>query len=474
MSSSTCIRRAGGRRFTGSVVAMIFVLFLITSCGGGGTGVSRTGTPTPSTQIRFGDSAADSVIAFELTVASPILLQPSGGGAKVPVTVGSNRLELSHTAAKFEPLGVVTVPTGSYSSADITILNPELTFLSSFGLPFTIPGTTSQTVTVNFNPALVVNSAPVMLIIDFNLANALITDNAGSIVGVNFAASSLSVSAGAVAPEASQEDDTGEIEALSGVISSVNGANFVLNAGQSGAQLTFTTDGTTMFTDGLTNLLSSVNQVVKVEGVTRSDGTLFAKEIEGIEGQNGAEIEGVITQATPQTSFTLVVQDGIGSGMDNTKVGATFTTDVSGLNASKYVIDDRGMDFSGLTVPGASFPFDATTLNGSQRVEVDITTAVPAAPGNVVADKVRLEQQSVGGTVANFVAGTGGNATFDLNLPADSYVTTITGETVVHVFQQAGTDNRFGTIANGDILRVRGLLFWTGTTFNMIARRITP
>lgn len=474
MNSNHFLCPARGRHAAARAVAIIFFISLITSCGGGGAGVSRTGTATPSTQIRFGDSAADSVIAFEVTVASPILLQPSGGGAKVPVTVGGNRLELSHTAAKFEPLGVVTVPTGSYSSADITILNPELTFLNSIGLPLTIPGTSSQTVTVNFTPALVVASTPVILKIDFNLANSLVTNSGGAVIGVNFAASSLSASTGAIAPEASQEDDTGEIEALSGVISSVNGSTFVLNAGQSGAQLTFTTDGTTVFSDGLTNLLGALNQVVKVEGVTKSDGTLFAREIEGIEGQNGAEVEGLITQVTPQTSFTLLAQDGVGQGMDNTKVGATFTADVSGLNASKYVIDNRGMDFSGLTVPGTSFPFDATTIQTGQRVELDSTTAVPAAPGTIVADKVRLEQQPVGGTVANFVAGTGGKATFDLNLPADSYLGVLSGQAVVHVFQQAGTDNKFGTIANGNTLRVRGLLFWTGTTFNMIARRITP
>jgi hypothetical protein len=160
--------------------------------------------------------------------------------------------------------------------------------------------------------------------------------------------------------------------------------------------------------------------------------------------------------------------------MDNTKVGVTFTTSVTGLAAGKYVIDNRGLDFSGLTVPGATFPFDATTAQKGQRVEVESAGAIPASGGTITADKVRLEQQTLGGTVSNFVAGTSGKATFDLALPADSYLTGISGQTVVHVFQQAGTDNRFGTIGNTSVVRVRGLLFFTGTTFNMIARRITP
>jgi hypothetical protein len=327
---------------------------------------------------------------------------------------------------------------------------------------------------VPFSPAITIGSTPSILNIDFNVANSLLTSSTGAIVAISFSPSSFTVSASGVAPEASQEHDSGEIECLNGTISNVTGTSFGLNVGQSGAQLTFATDSTTQFTGGLTTLAASVNQVVKIEGVTRSDGTLFAKEVEGVEGQTGAEINGVIIQVTPSTSLSIVAQDGNGAGMDTTKVGAGFTANVTGLAASKYVIDIHGMDLSGLTVPGPSFPFDATTIHGGQRVEVDTVNAIPTASGVITTDKVRLEQQAFNGTVANFVAGTGGKATFDLTLPLDSYLTTITGQTVVHVFQQAGTDNRFGTISNTNFLRVRGLLFWTGTTFNLIARRITP
>jgi hypothetical protein len=95
--------------------------------------------------------------------------------------------------------------------------------------------------------------------------------------------------------------------------------------------------------------------------------------------------------------------------------------------------------------------------------------------GTMVADKIKLQQQAVSGTVSNFTAGVGGAATFDLNLPSDgsSYLTILSSEVVVHVFQQPGTNNRFGTVTNGSTVRVRGLLFWTGTTYNMIARRVT-
>jgi Domain of unknown function (DUF5666) len=467
-----------------AVSVMIGALMLLAACGGNSSS-SPTPTPTPRptpstvvTQIRIGDAPADRVIAFELTIASPVVLTPSAGGSAANLTVGTNRLELTHMSGKLEPLSVVNFPQESYSSAAITITNPEMTFLNGSGTPTTIQGSASQTVTVNFNPALSIGSSPVVINVDLNIANSIATDQAGNITGFSFSGSSFNISTKAVAAQAQQEDDDGEIESVTGLVTSVSGNNFTMKAGPSGAQLTFTTDATTQSSDGLTNVNSTLNQIVDVEGVTRSDGTLFAKEVEGIENQNGAETEGLVTSVTgnPATSLTFTAQDGMGMGMDNIKVGATFTVDVTGVQGSHYRVDQGNLDFSGLQVPGTSFPFDETTIHAGQRVEVESVNMMPAMSGTIVSEKIKLEQQAVSGTVSNFAAGSGGTSTFDLNLPSDgsSYLTVLSREVVVHVFQQPGTNNKFGTISNGSTVRVRGLLFWTGTTYNIIARRITP
>jgi hypothetical protein len=281
----------------------------------------------------------------------------------------------------------------------------------------------------------------------------------------------LSISAKSVGSEDEEEDDNGELEDVRGLVTTVNGSSFTLKVGQSGATLTFTTDSTTQFEEGITSLASALNRIVKVEGFTKPDGTLFAKEVEGLEDQQGAELEGIITQISG-SMLTVTAHDGMGNGMDNNKVGATFTVSISGLSASQFTVD-KGKSFRGLTLPSPpNFPFDGTTIHQGQRIEVEATTGVPPAGGMITADKIKLEQQAVKGTVSNFMAGTNGAATFDLMLPADSHLAIISGQTVVHVTKLGGTDNRFGNIMNGSSVRVRGLLFWTGTTFNMIARRI--
>ncbi|HXA85613.1 MAG TPA: DUF5666 domain-containing protein, partial [Candidatus Dormibacteraeota bacterium] len=304
--------------------------------------------------------------------------------------------------------------------------------------------------------------SPLVLNIDVNLA-ASITTAAGVVNGIAFTASSFNITAKAPGVAGNQQDDDGEIEDVQGTVTAVNGSSFTFKVGQTGSSMTFTTDATTQFKDGVTSVASLLNQVVTVEGFTRADGSLFAKEIEGLESNTGAEVEGLIT-AISGTTLTVNAHDGIGSGMDDTKIGASFSVNIAGLSASKFRVK-AGNGFGG-GLPSATFPFDATTIHQGQRIEVDTNAPVPPANGAITPDKINLQQQGVSGVVANAAT-----STFDINLATDSALRTISGQTVVHVTKTASTDSRV-TVANGGSVQVRGLLFWNGTSWQMIARRI--
>jgi hypothetical protein len=412
-------------------------------------------------QVRFGDAPADSVIAFEVSV-SALSLTPAGGGSAVTVTVpANNRIELTHASGKFEPFVTGNLPQGTFSAANLTLVNSELTFLSSTGTPVHINGPASASITVPLSPNLTIGASPLVLNIDVNVANS-ITTNAGVVNGISFGPTSFNITSKAPGAANNQQDDDGEIEDVQGTVTAVNGSSFTLKL-QNGSTLTFTTDATTEFKDGVTGVAALLNQVVTVEGFTKSDGSLFAKEVEGLENQNGAELEGIIT-AISGTTLTVTAQDGIGNGFDNSKIGATFTVNIAGLNASKFRVK-TGNGFGG-SLPNATFPFDATTIHQGQRIEVDSDAPVPAANGAVTPDKINLQQQGVSGTIANATA-----STFDINLATDSALRTISGQTVVHVTRNSSTDSRV-SVANGATVQVRGLLFWNGTSWQMIARRI--
>lgn len=449
-----------------SVCALLATLALSAGCGGGGSSVASNPTPTPaagttSSQVRFGDAPADSVIAFEVSVAA-LSLTPAAGGAPIAVTVpASNRIELTHASGKFEPFVAGNLPQGTFSAANLTLINSELTFLNSSGTPVHINGPASISITVPLSPNLTIGSSPLVLNIDVNIASS-ITLAGGVVNGISFGPASFNITAKAPGVAANQQDDDGEIEDVQGMVTAVNGSSFTLKVG-TGSSLTFATDGTTQFKDGVTGVASLLNQVVTVEGFTKSDGSLFAEEVEGLESNTGAEVEGLIT-AISGTTLTVTAQDGIGSGMDDTKVGATFSVNIAGLTASKFRVK-AGNGFGG-GLPSATFPFDATTIHQGQRIEVDTNAAVPPASGAISPDKINLQQQGVSGVVANASAGT-----FDINLAADSALRVISGQTVVHVTTVSSTDSRV-TVANGATVQVRGLLFWNGTSWQMIARRI--
>ena len=330
-----------------------------------------------------------------------------------------------------------TCPREAFTAANLTLTNSELTFLSSTGTPIHINGPASSQITVPLSPALTIGTSPMVISIDVNLANS-VTLAGGVVNGIAFGPTSFTITAKAPGAQANQQDDDGEIEDVRGTVTSATANSFVLSVGQTKSSLTFSFDSTTQFSDGVT-AATLANQIVKVEGFTKADGSLFAKEVEGLESNTGSELEGLITVISG-TTLTISADDGIGNGMDDTKVGASFSVNIAGLNASKFRVDG-GNGFGG-SVPN-TLSFGPTTIHQGQRVEIESNVAVPPANGNINPDKIKLQQQGVSGTVANLAANS-----FDLNLAADSHLRIISGQTVVHVTKSAATDMRT-TPANG-------------------------
>jgi hypothetical protein len=160
----------------------------------------------------------------------------------------------------------------------------------------------------------------------------------------------------------------------------------------------------------------------------------------------------------------------IGEGMDvDVAISTTFN------------FDDDGFDLTGLPFT-PKFKTSSDLVPG-QFVEVDTTAPITAGSGLMLstlptfglmtAQQVLLEQQPLTGTVSNF---TGGN-TFTLTLPSESVFATITGTATVTVFTQSKTQLvNMTAITNNSTNRiiVRGLLFFDGGAYKMVASRILP
>jgi uncharacterized protein DUF5666/uncharacterized protein DUF4382 len=442
---------------------------VLAACGGSGTG-ARTfsgGTAPVSTnmQIRMGDGPADSIVSFEITVNS-IALAPQGGGAPVTVLSTPTRIELAHMAGTVEPLALVSVPAGTYTSATLIVTNPEVVIIDpnthqptqiSVNLPQT-------TIVVNFNPAVSVGSGQQVVSFDLNLASSVsISGNVATITPV-FNVSVMTVTAGV------EDDEAGEIEDLTGNVTSVGASSFTVSVQQSAQSLTFQVDSNTAFEGviGLSQLTAGT--LVEVEGRTQTDGSLLATKVSAeVEGaaKDALEAEGVITQVTgtPATQFQMVVQEVNSTTGTAPSLGSTLTVQIDG--STKFVVPSDVVDLSNLPFTPA---FTASTITLGQRVEAAATTP---STTSISASRVRLDTQALTGTVSAYTVSSG-QATFTLTVASDSAFALLTGKTTVSVVQQPGTQLKdIAGVNNGDAVRVRGLLFFDGSAFHMVAARIT-
>lgn len=480
MKQTSLIRSHAMGRILPSLLSLTLMLFAV-SCGMVTTPPSSMAPKAQQSTVQFkiGDSPADRVFAFEVTLG-PISLTPDTG-APVTILSGTQRVELSHLSATSVPLSVLSIPQGSYRSASIGVANPEITFLNSAGQVQHIEPAFNQTITIDFNPSLAISASSVVSI-DLDISKALSFDAQGNPTGVNLNAASFSVGSAAVAGNDRQSDDDGELEDTTGTITAVNGTSFTLSVTQTGAVLMFTTDANTEFRDGAS---LAVNTMVTVDGMTRMDGTLYAARVEGSEDESGAEAEGLITAVAgnPATSLTLVADEESGKGMAS-GVGSMVTANVSN---AQFLVDAGDIDTAGIGgLPSApEFPFSASTVHAGQRVQLESKESEVESSGSededggkggsLQGDKVRLQQQTLVGTVSGLQSpANAGPVTLTLTVASDSAFAMLSGQTQVMVFWQPGTDlKNLSAVSNGQTIRVRGLVFYTGTGFNMVARRIT-
>jgi hypothetical protein len=430
-----------------TVVTIAFVM--ATGCGGSNNIIAG---PTNAT-INTTDGLNDQIVKFELSVISLTLTGSSGTSNTGNLLSKTSEVEFVHQAGSFEPLALVNIPPGTYSGASITVGNPELVVLNNAvpPAPVKIPVTLSSTsVTVTFTaPITVTSSTSSVINFDLDLANSVVlsgTPPTSATVNAKFNVTTSTAN--------NSDEDSGEMDDVHGSVTTIAAPNFTIQTKTS--TITFATDSTTQFKDGITSLAQlKVGDIVEVDGTTKPDGSKLATKVEVEEGQSGEEAEGVITAVTgsPATQITLAHQ--VDSSNSTTP---PVTVDVAIGTGTTFSVRTDKLNLSG-TVPA----FDASHIGKGQRVEADAgsSTATP-----IVADKVKLREQALVGTVS-----AASSAGFTLTLNANSAFATLTGQSTVAVTVMSGTNLKV-TPANGNTVRVRGLIFVSAGTYTMIAARV--
>jgi hypothetical protein len=433
-----------------TLLCVVFAL-LLTGCGGGGT-KNIVSTGAGQVVLQTGDAVNDQIAKFELNISSITLTGVSPTATTANLLAKPAEVEFSHEAGTFEPLTLANLPPGTYNGATITVTGAEVVVLNA-GVPTKVSATISSgTVTVSF-ANITVTTTPLFLNFDLDLANSVVLN--GTPITSATITPKFNVTSASTPPagnEGSEDHDNGEMDDVHGTVKSISAPNFTITTNTT--DITFATDANTKFKDGITQLSDlKVGDIVEVDAITKSEGTELATKVEREGPQAGEEVEGLISALdNPLTKITVIHQED-STGNSNSPV----TVDI-GVNANT-VFSVRS-DKLNITAP----PFDATHIGKGQRIEGDSSTSAPA----VLANKVKLREQALIGTVAASPAPTASG--FTITISPTSAFGTLSGATSVAVTFANGATLKTTPVA-GATIRARGLVFFNNGTYSMIAVR---
>lgn len=472
--------------------ALMLLLLVGVSCGDGSSPVQ----PSSAVQVKVGDSAADRVVAFELTLTS--LALTTSNGQQVAIMEAPRRVEFTRLAGTLEPVAALYIPQGTYTGAAITGSNLHISYIDGTGAIHEYTSSAQITSQQTLDPQVVVGGSSV-LDVDLDLAASITSIDPTNVQPPQFEP----VYTFSVAPitATQQTEEEGALPHVIGLVTAADSGSFTMLMGQNGMPLTFAVDVSTAFQD--VTLTTLPNMIVEVDGVTAADGTLYAERVAGLTNSTGAVVEGMLmsnavlpgAQAyTPRRAGIpkLVVQDGVGNGMLNALVGTPVTVDFT--NAS-YGVNGEGMPDGWAFNLIGGLVFNPETMIPGQEVQVVTTTGItPLAGGYTIpARTVTLQEQAASGVVSDYrdvsvflsVDTVSAKSVsprsalsmpvhaFDLQLPADSYLRLLTPFTsvTVGVFPETRI-NGASAISNSMNVRVRGWLFYFDDELAMMADRI--
>lgn len=437
------------------------------------SGTSSTPAGTSRVQVSLGDAPSDWIVAFGMTVDSISLTTASG--STVSVAPASSNLEVMQLMGAAQPVSAPAVPQGTYTQAMVTFSNVSMGYIDPVTHAYAQKAMAGPyTATVPFSPSLTVGASPMALNFDMDMASSVSIDGAG-----NVSLTPVMTAAAGSVPASGQTPWTGAMQHQVGTVSSVGNGQFSIGSMMGIPSATFSAgQGTAYSGTGLSGISGlSSGMMVAVDAALQADGTYMATRVQSMgAGQAGMMGGGLVTAVTgsPATQMNLSLMGGMGGGMMASSIARTAT--VALPSTAVFAYDADGIDLTNLPFTPA---FGPSNLAAGQRVEAVsqagmMSGGMMGGLGTLSASQVTLEPQGLHGAVSNYVA-SGSQATFTLSLPTDSAFASLTGLTSVQVYQQAGTTLQgLASVANGTYLNVRGLLFYDGTAYRMVAGLLEP
>lgn len=450
-----------------------FGLLLQFGCNGSATLQSNMNGGSASLALFGGDAPECGVLSFQVDMTG-VTVTPQGGGTPVTVVSSSSPVTVDFAALTgFDTvLNTSTVPAGTYTQANISLTNPQITILDTTVSPpvaKTIATTFSSglataTVSANINPVLTIEANVAQgLILDFNLRKSIQTDSSGNVTGaVN---PTFRVHPSVV----TTVKGLGEIDDLHGTVQSVSttstNSNFTGSfelQRPSGQTLLVNVTSNTGFENvsGLSGLAAGM--FVEIEAHVDAQGNIVAGEVEAEETSNlgFGILVGPVTSVSPSlgaaSSFTMFVREEFPDVSSVVPLRSMVTINITSGTIARIAFPARAVNEAGLT-------FNGTTLTQAQHVAVvvPISGSTPMSTFNALG--VILRQYGYVGNLTgtptiSTSSNLAGKFTFTICSP------TLQGQPITVVtFPDTDFDNGLTDLTSlnsSQTLVVRGLLFY--------------
>jgi Domain of unknown function (DUF4382) len=358
----------------------------LSSCGG------SMSSPTPqagqASVFTVGtDAPLPSIVSCEVNVTGISL---NNGGTPVSVLAQPAIVDFAQLSGLHQLLDLTAVPTGTYTSATITIASPVIGYLNTSVTPptvSTINGTLTQSsVTVNFAQPVVVTNADLFgLRMEFDLRQSLQTDMNGQVTGTVNPVFEVAL--------LNSTDAQVSIDDFHGGVVGVTGPNSFMIQGPHGRQWTVETSASTMMDDPNTPLSAfTTTTIVEVSGTLDPvSHDIMASEVEVV-SNNGFYLGGLCTNIRPApgaaTQADLYVRDEL-PAINGISDGQIETLNLNG--SENYLIEH-------IHLPLTTLLFNNSELAAGQRVGIGGAVATTNGVTTLTVHRVVLKRQGQAGT----------------------------------------------------------------------------
>ncbi|HYL84470.1 MAG TPA: DUF5666 domain-containing protein [Candidatus Angelobacter sp.] len=436
--------------------------------------------------LSIGDTPPNGVgiLFFEASITGASLQPSDSSKPAISVLSSPVEVEFGHLQTDTAFLNLANVTPDTYASMTLTFGNAEMTIVNHSGGTI---GSCANNAVCQLTPSFststaMLSGAPFPITIDMNSVVGIKLD-----LNVNSSVQNdLSISPSVSIAHLTQRHDTDEgkemenIDELHGQVTAVGTNQFTLMNRRSGQSFTVNVDNNTIFEDfGRAGCTANpadfscikMDQILQVRLSENGMGTMLAKRVEFVESASQMAIKGTITSVDSASQFHMVVfleeppVNGISEGAPVTVTIAPNATFQVGM---EEMGDDGGFNFLGLSFSG---PAD---LMVGQDVQIH-AGSVASSNGAVTAttDLVRLWPSQITGQVASISSGAN---SFTLTGLSPLFTGATPPVNTINVLMLSGMDFEDfpsqSSLAMGNTVSVKGLLFNTPTTPTLVTRTI--